>query len=142
LHLICDKINLSNLFNFLVFRNADSLKVKLMGNTLKPILLPSSSIMTTKPVTFILGATGTGKTELSIALAKKFNGEVINADAMQIYKGLDIVTNKVGDTPHKVGDTPHKVGDTPHKVGDTPHKVGDVGDTPHKVGNTPHIYSY
>jgi len=96
------------IFNFLVFRNADSLKVKLMGNTLKPILLPSSSIMTTKPVTFILGATGTGKTELSIALAKKFNGEVINADAMQIYKGLDIVTNKVGDTPHKVGDTPHR----------------------------------
>ena len=48
-----------------------------------------------KPVTFILGATGTGKSDLAIALAKRFNGEVINADAMQLYQGLDIVTNKV-----------------------------------------------
>ena len=48
-----------------------------------------------KPVTFILGATGTGKSDLAVALAKRFNGEVINADAMQLYQGLDIVTNKV-----------------------------------------------
>lgn len=45
---------------------------------------------------FILGSTGTGKSDLAIALAKRFCGEVINADAMQLYKGLDIVTNKVG----------------------------------------------
>jgi len=42
----------------------------------------------------VLGATGTGKTDLGIAIAKKFNGEVINADVMQIYKGLPIITNK------------------------------------------------
>ena len=35
----------------------------------------------------ILGCTGTGKSDLGIAIAKNFNGEVINADSMQIYKG-------------------------------------------------------
>ncbi|XP_067943496.1 tRNA dimethylallyltransferase-like isoform X2 [Watersipora subatra] len=48
-----------------------------------------------KPVIFILGATGTGKSDLAIALAKRFGGEVVNADAMQLYQGLDIVTNKM-----------------------------------------------
>lgn len=43
----------------------------------------------------IVGPTGVGKTKLSIELAKKYNGEIINADAMQIYKGLDIGTAKV-----------------------------------------------
>lgn len=48
-----------------------------------------------RPVLFISGATGTGKSDLAISLAQRFKGEVINADAMQMYKGLDIVTNKV-----------------------------------------------
>lgn len=43
----------------------------------------------------IVGPTGVGKTKLSVALAKKFNGEVINADSMQVYKGLDIATAKI-----------------------------------------------
>lgn len=42
-----------------------------------------------------MGATGCGKTKLSVQLCKKFNGEVISTDSMQVYKGLDIVTNKV-----------------------------------------------
>ena len=42
----------------------------------------------------ILGPTGSGKTELSIMLAKKFNGEIINADSMQIYKYFNIGTAK------------------------------------------------
>lgn len=37
-----------------------------------------------RPVIAILGTTGVGKTKLSIELAKRFNGEVINADAMQV----------------------------------------------------------
>lgn len=45
----------------------------------------------------IVGPTGVGKTKLSIMLAKKYNGEIINADSMQIYKGLDIGTAKVTD---------------------------------------------
>lgn len=46
------------------------------------------------PLVVILGSTATGKTKLSIELAKRFNGEIISADSMQIYKGLDISTAK------------------------------------------------
>lgn len=45
-------------------------------------------------VIVIVGPTGVGKTKLSIMLAKRFNGEIINADSMQIYKGLNIGTAK------------------------------------------------
>lgn len=45
----------------------------------------------------IVGPTSVGKTKLSIELAKKYNGEIINADSMQIYKGLNIGTAKVTD---------------------------------------------
>ena len=43
----------------------------------------------------IVGPTGVGKTKLSIELAKKYDGEVINADSTQVYKKLDIATAKV-----------------------------------------------
>lgn len=43
----------------------------------------------------IVGPTASGKTGLSIELAKTFNGEVINADSRQVYKGLDIGTEKM-----------------------------------------------
>ena len=43
----------------------------------------------------IVGPTGVGKTKLSIELAKKLNGEIINADSTQVYKGLDIATAKI-----------------------------------------------
>lgn len=43
----------------------------------------------------ITGPTGVGKTKLSIALAKKLNGEIINCDSMQFYKELDIGTAKI-----------------------------------------------
>ncbi|KAF9390014.1 hypothetical protein BGX21_011575 [Mortierella sp. AD011] len=43
----------------------------------------------------VIGTTGVGKSNLSIQLAKELNGEVINADALQVYKGLDIITNKM-----------------------------------------------
>lgn len=51
--------------------------------------------MNDKPLIAIVGPTAVGKTELSIKLAKALNGEVINGDAFQIYKGLDIGTAKV-----------------------------------------------
>ena len=47
------------------------------------------------PVVVVLGATGAGKSRLALEIAQKFGGEIIGADAMQMYKGLDIVTNKV-----------------------------------------------
>lgn len=43
----------------------------------------------------ITGPTGVGKTKLSIELAKEYDGEIINGDAIQIYKGLDIGSAKV-----------------------------------------------
>lgn len=46
-------------------------------------------------IIIIAGPTGVGKTALSIEVAKKFNGEIISADSIQIYKGLDIGSAKV-----------------------------------------------
>lgn len=43
----------------------------------------------------VMGATGTGKSRLSIDLATHFHAEIVNSDKIQVYKGLDIVTNKV-----------------------------------------------
>jgi tRNA dimethylallyltransferase len=51
--------------------------------------------MKKKKVIVIIGPTASGKTGLSIALAKKYNGEVISADSRQVYRGLDIGTEKV-----------------------------------------------
>ncbi len=48
----------------------------------------------TGPVIVILGATGSGKTGVSIEIAKKLNGEIISADSRAIYKGMDIGTAK------------------------------------------------
>ncbi|KAJ3041890.1 hypothetical protein HK097_002158, partial [Rhizophlyctis rosea] len=61
--------------------------------------------MDDRPVIAIVGTTGVGKTLLSIELAKALGGEVINADSMQVYKGLDIATNKA--TPAERGNIPH-----------------------------------
>lgn len=60
-------------------------------------------------VLVITGPTATGKTDLSVVLAKKFNGEIINADSMQFYKQLDIGTNKTSleqraEVPHHLID--------------------------------------
>ena len=46
-------------------------------------------------LTVICGATATGKSELAVALAKEINAEVVNADSMQVYKGMDIGTAKL-----------------------------------------------
>lgn len=43
----------------------------------------------------ICGATATGKSDLAVALAKEINGHIINADSMQLYKGMDIGTAKL-----------------------------------------------
>ena len=53
----------------------------------------------------IVGATATGKSSLAVELAKKVNGEIISADSMQIYKGLDVGTAKV--TLEEMQNIPH-----------------------------------
>ncbi|WP_432359206.1 tRNA (adenosine(37)-N6)-dimethylallyltransferase MiaA [Sporosarcina sp. UB5] len=57
----------------------------------------------------IVGPTASGKTSLSIELAKRLNGEIINGDAMQVYKGLNIGTAKITEdekegVPHHLFD--------------------------------------
>ena len=60
-------------------------------------------------VIVILGPTCVGKTKLSVELAKKINGEIINADSTQVYKGLDIATAKV--TEEEKENIPHHLFD-------------------------------
>lgn len=53
----------------------------------------------------ILGPTASGKTGMSIKLAKKYNGEIVSADSRQVYKGLDIGSGKV--TKKEMQGIPH-----------------------------------
>ncbi|NMP38190.1 MAG: tRNA (adenosine(37)-N6)-dimethylallyltransferase MiaA [Clostridiales bacterium] len=46
------------------------------------------------PVTAVTGPTASGKTRLAVELAHRFNAEVVSADSMQVYKGMDIATAK------------------------------------------------
>lgn len=52
-------------------------------------------ILKKEPLVILTGPTAAGKTALSIALAKKINGEIISADSMQVYKGMDIGSAKI-----------------------------------------------
>ena len=56
-------------------------------------------------VVVLIGPTAVGKTNLSIELAKRFNGEIISGDSMQIYKGMDIATAKI--TTEEMQGVPH-----------------------------------
>jgi len=53
----------------------------------------------------ILGPTASGKTDLSIKLSKKFNGEIVSADSRQVYKGMDVGSGKV--TKKEMNGIPH-----------------------------------
>ena len=56
----------------------------------------------------VVGPTASGKTSLAVKLAQKFNGEVISADSMQVYKGMDIATAKP-DEEEKCGIKHHLI---------------------------------
>jgi len=58
-----------------------------------------------RPVIAIVGPTAAGKSELSLTLAHTLGGEVVNADSMQLYRGMDIGTAKL--TPAERGGVPH-----------------------------------
>ena len=53
----------------------------------------------------ITGPTATGKTKLAVALAHDFDGEIVSADSMQVYRHMDIGTAKV--TPEETEGVPH-----------------------------------
>lgn len=60
-------------------------------------------------VVFVIGPTGTGKSRLSVELATRFPAEIINSDKIQLYKGLDVVTNKITEE-EKCGVSHHLLG--------------------------------
>jgi tRNA dimethylallyltransferase len=58
-----------------------------------------------QPLIAIVGPTASGKSDLGIALAQRFNGEVVNCDSVQVYRGLYVATAKV--PPAEQGGIPH-----------------------------------
>lgn len=58
-----------------------------------------------QPLVILTGATAVGKTALSIALAKAIQGEIISADSMQVYRGMDIGSAKI--TAEEMQGVPH-----------------------------------
>ena len=64
----------------------------------------------------IVGPTASGKSDLAVKLAKKYNGEIISADSRQIYKGMDIGTGKI--TSEEMDGIPHHLLDvtSPNRV--------------------------
>ena len=58
-----------------------------------------------KPLVILTGPTAVGKTNLSIGLAKRINGEIISADSMQVYKYMDIGSAKI--MPEEMQGVPH-----------------------------------
>ena len=65
----------------------------------------SSAIPTPPRVVSVVGATAAGKSDLAVALARALDGEVINTDSMQLYRGMDIGTAKL--TVRERGGVPH-----------------------------------
>ena len=98
------------------------------------------------PVLAVVGPTASGKTALGVALAEQFGGEIISADSMQIYKGLDVGTAKVtpeetcGIPHHGVDilqpDEPFSVADFTALAGALEHEISGRGHLPILVGGT------
>ncbi|MBQ1231724.1 MAG: tRNA (adenosine(37)-N6)-dimethylallyltransferase MiaA [Clostridia bacterium] len=98
------------------------------------------------PLLCIVGPTASGKTGLSIALAKELKGEIISADSMQIYKGMPIASaaptkEEKGDTPHHLfeflePDTAFSVADYVNLAHKTIYEVYSRGKLPILVGGT------
>jgi tRNA dimethylallyltransferase len=59
------------------------------------VTLPFAKASAGRPLIAVLGPTATGKSALGIAIAERFNGEIINCDSTAVYRGFDIGTDKV-----------------------------------------------
>ncbi len=98
------------------------------------------------PLLVVAGPTASGKTALAVELAKLYNGEVVSADSMQIYKGMSIATAKptkeeMQGVPHHLIDfldrgTPFSVADYVSLAGGKIREVTDRGRLPIVVGGT------
>ena len=98
------------------------------------------------PLLVIAGPTASGKTALAVEMAKYFNGEVISADSMQIYKGLNIATAKptideMQGIPHHLidflePDVPFSVADYVTLAGQKIREIRSRGKLPIVCGGT------
>ena len=75
-----------------------------------PPVVPSVVPPVRTPVVAVVGATASGKTSLSLDLAERLDGEIVNTDAMQVYRGMDVGTAKLPEAerrgiPHHLLDT-------------------------------------
>lgn len=79
------------------------------GSVLKVRILYRGSMVCTRmpppPIVAICGSTGTGKSKLAVELGSVMRGEIVNADAIQLYTGLPIATNKI--TATETAGVPH-----------------------------------
>ncbi|OEV04658.1 tRNA (adenosine(37)-N6)-dimethylallyltransferase MiaA [Streptomyces oceani] len=66
-----------------------------------------TSLDSAAPVIAVVGPTASGKSDLGVELARRLGGEVINADSMQLYRGMDIGTAKL--TPRERQGVPHQL---------------------------------
>lgn len=77
----------------------------------------------------ILGPTASGKSDLAVQLAKKFNGEIISADSRQVYKGMDLGSGKI--TKKEMRGVPHHLLDVANPK--RTYSVSDYQKTAHRV---------
>lgn len=92
------------------------------------------------PVLCIVGPTASGKSALAVEVAKRVGGEVLSADSMQVYRGMDIGTAKL--TPQEMQGIPHHLldlvdPDTPFSVAQWTQHADDVIHTLHEHGKLP-----
>ena len=104
--------------------------------------MPTPHTEIAPPVVVVTGLTATGKTPLAIELAKRFDGEIINADSMQVFRFLDIGTAKPSleqraQVPHHLLDqvTP----DVPYSAGRYSADARQIAEDIHIRGKTPFL---
>ncbi len=98
------------------------------------------------PIIAVVGPTASGKTSLSIEIAKRFNGQVVSADSMQIYEKMNIATAKPtedemqGVPHHLIGfqpiDKKFSVAEYVQLANECIHKIHNAGDLPVVAGGT------
>ncbi len=102
--------------------------------------------MKKNPVIAVVGPTASGKTSLSIEIAKRFGGQVVSADSMQIYEKMNIATAKPSESEmhgiphHLIGfqpiDKKFSVAEYVQLAGECIKRISDAGDIPVVAGGT------
>ncbi len=106
--------------------------------------------MTRQPVIAIIGATSVGKTNLSLSLAESLNAEIISVDSRQVYRYMDVGTDKISQADRKKiihhmidivdPDENFTVSDFAEQASEAVKRIAARGKTPLFVGGTPFYY--